>query len=78
VEEGAMPNTPDTIVVIPCYNERRRLDTIQFAKAVASHEWLAFLFVDDGSTDGTAQLFDLLMARDPLRFQALRLGLVTE
>jgi glycosyltransferase involved in cell wall biosynthesis len=68
-----MPNTPDTIVVIPCYNERRRLDTTQFAKAVARHEWLAFLFVDDGNTDGTAQLFEPLIARDPLQFQALHL-----
>jgi dolichyl-phosphate beta-glucosyltransferase len=69
-----MPNTPDTIVVIPCYNERHRLDTTQFARAAASHEWLAFLFVDDGSTDGTAQLCELLIARDPLRFQAFRLS----
>jgi hypothetical protein len=38
VAEGAMPNTPDTIVVIPCYNERQRRDTTQFAKAAASHE----------------------------------------
>jgi dolichyl-phosphate beta-glucosyltransferase len=66
-----MPDAPDTTVVIPCYNERRRLDIAQFAKAAASHEWLLFLFVDDGSTDGTADLFELLIARNPRQFQAL-------
>jgi hypothetical protein len=48
-----MPDTPDTIVVISCYNEHRRFDIVLFAKAGANHEWLVFLFVDDWSTDGT-------------------------
>jgi glycosyltransferase involved in cell wall biosynthesis len=63
----------DTIVVVPCYNERERLDVVQFTKAVSSSSWLTFLFVDDGSTDGTSDLLDLLTTREPSRFQALRL-----
>ena len=63
----------DTIVVIPCYNERERLDAVEFTKAVSSHEWLEFLFVNDGSTDGTAELLDRLVDGDPHHFQALNL-----
>jgi glycosyltransferase involved in cell wall biosynthesis len=63
----------DTIVVIPCYNERERLDVAQFTKAASGSDWLEFLFVDDGSTDGTAELLDLLVDRAPSRFQALSL-----
>jgi dolichyl-phosphate beta-glucosyltransferase len=66
-----MTASAETIVVIPCYNECRRLDIEQFAKALATYEWLAFLFVDDGSNDGTSELFKPLITRYPCRFQAL-------
>lgn len=42
-------------LVVPCFNERRRLDLDGFATAATRHD-LQILFVDDGSKDGTPDL----------------------
>jgi len=44
------------VFVIPCYNEASRLDPAPFQAWVAAHSGDRFLFVDDGSTDGTGEL----------------------
>jgi dolichyl-phosphate beta-glucosyltransferase len=44
---------PETVVVVPCYNEARRLAIAEFLAFTRSHE-TELLFVDDGSTDDTA------------------------
>lgn len=41
------------LIVVPCYNEARRLDVEAFARALESEANLSFLFLNDGSTDGT-------------------------
>jgi dolichyl-phosphate beta-glucosyltransferase len=41
------------LVVIPCFNEERRLDVAQFASLAIR---IRLLFVNDGSTDGTLQV----------------------
>lgn len=43
-----------TVVVVPCYNEERRLDMDRFLDFGHAHDDVGFLFVDDGSVDGTA------------------------
>lgn len=43
-------------LVVPCHNERERLDPEAFRAAERGFPWLRLLFVDDGSTDGTAEL----------------------
>jgi glycosyltransferase involved in cell wall biosynthesis len=48
--------------VLPCYNEARRLAPEAFYLALRPRPWLRLLFVDDGSTDGTARLLARLAA----------------
>jgi glycosyltransferase involved in cell wall biosynthesis len=43
-------------IVVPCYNEARRLRLGHFKACLAGAPRTQFLFVDDGSTDGTAEL----------------------
>lgn len=43
-------------LVVPCHNERERLDPEAFRAAERGFPWLRLLFVADGSTDGTAEL----------------------
>jgi dolichyl-phosphate beta-glucosyltransferase len=50
-----------SVVVVPCYNEARRLDGAAFL-ALAGTAELEVLFVDDGSTDGTVAVLDGLAA----------------
>jgi glycosyltransferase involved in cell wall biosynthesis len=59
---------PETIVVIPCYNEARRLDVDGLFRYAQTTSRLRFLLVDDGSTDGTLDLLNGLHRRDPFRF----------
>jgi len=55
----------ETTIVIPCYNEARRLDADSFARYVAGSPGVRLLFVDDGSTDDTRAVLEQLIARKP-------------
>ena len=50
------------VVVVPCYDEERRLDTNAF-RALAGTGRVELLFVDDGSTDATGAILAALAAR---------------
>ena len=56
------------IVVVPCYNEAKRLDARALREFAREHSEPRFLFVDDGSTDGTRELLDELHCEAPQRF----------
>lgn len=60
-------------IVVPCYNEARRLDLEAFSTFVAGDSKLELLFVDDGSEDETAELLASLRARLPARIRILPL-----
>jgi glycosyltransferase involved in cell wall biosynthesis len=60
-------------IVVPCYNEARRLDLEAFSTFVAGDSKLDLLFVDDGSEDETAELLESLRARLPARIGVLPL-----
>ncbi len=62
---------PSTIIVIPCYNEAERLDVDAFRRYASSGRGARFLFVDDGSSDGTAGVLRSLEASDPESFGVL-------
>lgn len=63
----------DCIIVIPCFNEARRLDIEAFCEFALRHENIGFLFVNDGSTDTTGELLTLLTDRCPLSIGVLHL-----
>lgn len=58
-------------VVVPCFNEADRFDPEAFRTYEVGS--VDFLFVDDGSTDGTAALLEQLVGIDPTRFRVLTL-----
>ena len=59
---------PSTLVIVPCYNEDKRLDADQFVRFSDANPGIRFLMVNDGSTDGTAELLDDLHRRRPDSF----------
>jgi dolichyl-phosphate beta-glucosyltransferase len=61
------------IIVVPCYNEARRLNTQAFKAFTHDKYRVRFLFVDDGSTDETWNVLQNLSALDAERFLIRRL-----
>lgn len=68
---GNLPSLmPERVVlVVPCFNEARRLDCDAFRRFTRQHPAFSFIFVNDGSTDDTQQTLELLTAdaNDSLR-----------
>ena len=56
---------PHTIVVVPCYNEARRLNTRAFTQFRMNGHWVEFLFVNDGSGDDTLDVLQRLRCGSP-------------
>ncbi len=69
----ARPGDKECVIVVPCYNEASRLDADAFRAFARREDCYQFLFVDDGSRDGTAQALDQLCHDFPQRFRLLRL-----
>jgi dolichyl-phosphate beta-glucosyltransferase len=64
----------DVIIVVPCYNEARRLETDKFLACLDRHPRVAFLFVNDGSTDETSTVLAGLHAAGGERARVLDYG----
>jgi dolichyl-phosphate beta-glucosyltransferase len=56
---------PDLIMVVPAYNEAGRLDPAPWLAFLDAHPGCHFYFVNDGSTDATAQLLETMQSRHP-------------
>ena len=61
------------VIVVPCYNEERRLQTDAFRNFDLDGHRIDFCFVNDGSTDGTLGVLHRLRDADPQRFSVLNL-----
>lgn len=61
----------DTVLVIPCYNEEKRLDIQAFNDFLLAHPDFFLLFVDDGSRDQTGVVLRSISSNG--RFEALSL-----
>jgi glycosyltransferase involved in cell wall biosynthesis len=66
-------SSPRTLVVVPCYNEAQRLDVAAFTSFAAGSPDVAFLFVNDGSSDATLARLRELEARNRNAFAVLDL-----
>lgn len=62
----------DIVLVVPCYNEADRLDVDAYRTYADHTPGLRFLFVDDGSTDSTADVLEGLSGNGPA-FETMRL-----
>lgn len=81
-------SAPRVLLVVPCFNEERRLAAHAYRAFAARHPDVGFLFVDDGSQDGTAKVLDamcgelgggsevLRLARNSGKAEAVRLGIL--
>jgi glycosyltransferase involved in cell wall biosynthesis len=58
------------IVVLPCYNEEKRLEPLGVARLIADPR-VDVILVDDGSSDGTRSLLERLEKAAPDRITAL-------
>jgi len=61
-------------VVVPCYNEAGRLDAAPLLTFVDGHPDASLLLVNDGSSDATGAVLDLLAEDRPGRIAALQLS----
>jgi dolichyl-phosphate beta-glucosyltransferase len=72
--DPAAPSLASLAVVVPCYNEAARLDEAPLLTFLDRCGEASLLFVDDGSTDATAQRLAAIAARSPARVDVLSLS----
>ena len=82
-------NMRKTALVVPCYNEAERLAPEKFLDKLPLNPNLVFIFVDDGSVDGTEGIITGMVSSRPENFrlvslkqnrgkgEAVRLGMLT-
>ena len=58
-------------IVVPCFNEERRLKQAEFLQYLLGQSEVSFLFVNDGSRDKTIDLLRQLQSQMPERIDIL-------
>lgn len=60
-------------IIVPCYNEEKRLNVACFNDFASPSHSITFLFVNDGSTDNTLGLLEALKTSAPAKFAILNI-----
>jgi len=63
-----------TIIVVPCYNEAARLNGNAFLSLVRTESGLSFIFVNDGSRDGTLKKIEEMSSKEPGHIHVINLS----
>jgi len=64
-------STTTTGIIIPCYNEEKRLNSNAFINFIQSHQDHVLCFVNDGSSDDTIQVLNEIKASQPDRVKVI-------
>lgn len=56
-----------TAIIVPCYNEAKRLNSFAFIESIQANDSFNFYFVNDGSTDDTLVSLNRLSSDHPSR-----------
>ena len=62
---------PRVWIVVPCYDEEQRLDTTSFEGYLRSRPDVGFIFVNDGSNDGTLRVLSGMAEQIPSRARVI-------
>jgi len=54
-----------TAIIVPCYNESKRLNAEAFIKYSEKNTWVYFIFVNDGSSDSTFEIIKYMCHSNP-------------
>ena len=63
----------NTLIIVPCYNESDRLKADEFRSCLNCNSNVSFIFVNDGSTDNTNEITDMIKKYNPERVKCLTL-----
>jgi glycosyltransferase involved in cell wall biosynthesis len=58
-------------IVIPCFNEESRLNLAYWNRIIIENEQCTWLFVDDGSSDGTLEILNQIAKSETVSFISL-------
>jgi dolichyl-phosphate beta-glucosyltransferase len=61
------------VLIVPCFNEGKRLEPGPFLQALESQADLGLCFVDDGSTDNSWEILEGIREKSPERVVTLKL-----
>jgi dolichyl-phosphate beta-glucosyltransferase len=75
LESSSLERCDDCIVVVPCFNEAKRLNPQAFGDFLERTPDVTLLFVDDGSTDDTPLVLEQLRQQNLRQVSTMRLTL---
>ncbi|MDD5150576.1 MAG: glycosyltransferase, partial [Flavobacterium sp.] len=68
-----MPIIPNTSIVIPCYNEEKGISNSEYSNFLVNNPEVFICFVNDGSTDKTLEVLNVLKSKHENQIHVLSL-----